>query len=740
MKTFLSICFFLSLFTFQVVAQPISIASARAQAIGNVVTVQGTVLNGSELGIIRYIQDASGGIGIYDGAGSLGSVNRGDIITVTGTLYNFNNLLEISPVSSFNLVSSGNPLPSVQTITISQFGEMHEGELIGFNNISFIQGGSTFAGNASYSFTDGLNTSSIYVRNGSPLVGQTIPTGTANVIGIGSQFSNNYQLLIRDMNDITLLSSINITSPLSCTGFSSNSITLNWTTDASSTSLIRYGLTPALELGSIAGSGNVTNHEVVLNNLLPGNIYFCKAISTSGSDSAFSALRTFGTISNSSGDIKCYFNDFVNTNAVFQQPATTLLNAIDDTLIAYIDRAELTLDMTIYDFNNSNISNISNAINAAHNRGVVVRFISDGSLASTNSGVTDLLPAIPRITSPTGGAYGIMHNKFVIIDAKHPNPMKPVVWTGSTNWTQRQINSDHNDVIVFQDQTLARAYTLEFEEMWGSSGPQPDTSNAAFGPDKSDNTPHEFVIGGKRVEQYFSPSDATNAKLVSTISGASSELYIASMLITRVDIANAIAAARNGGALVQAVVDDAATTTIFNGMVNFLGASNFVANQDTSVIMHHKYMVVDQINPQSDPLVWTGSHNWTNNANNRNDENVVVVHDRNIANQYYQNFNARLAENGGIILSSKNTFEQPITIFPNPASSDINIALASESIEPKQYNLADLSGRIVSSGNFLLAENGSEKISLSGLPAGIYMLRIDFERQASCTYRIIKTQ
>ncbi|MFN4853190.1 MAG: phospholipase D-like domain-containing protein [Bacteroidota bacterium] len=737
MKTILVFFSFLFLLSLQVNAQTIS--AARSQPIGNVVTVQGTVLNGSELGIIRYIQDATGGIGIYDGTGGLGSVNRGDIITVTGTLFNFNNLLEISPVSSFNIVSTGNPLPAVQTITISQFGEIHEGELIGFNNISFVQGGSTFSGNMSYTFTDGVNTSSIYVRNGSPLVGQTIPTGTANVIGIGSQFSSNYQLLIRDMNDITLLSSINITSPLTCSNFSSNSITLNWTTDASSTTQIRYGLTPALELGTVSGIGNVTSHEVLLNNLLPGNIYFCKAVSTAGNDTAISALRTFGTISNSSGNIKCYFNDFVNTNGLYQQAATTLFNAIDDTLIAYIDRAELSLDMTIYDFNNTNISNISNAINAAHNRGVVVRFISDGSLASSNSGVSDLLPAIPRIQSPTGGTYGIMHNKFVVIDAKHPNPLKPVVWTGATNWTQRQINTDPNDVIILQDQTLARAYTLEFEEMWGSSGPLPDTSNAAFGPDKSDNTPHEFVIGGKRVEQYFSPSDATNTKLISTISGAASELYIASMLITRVDIANAIAAARNGGALVQAVVDDATTTTIFNGMVNFLGASNFVANQDTSVIMHHKYMVVDQINPQSDPLVWTGSHNWTNNANNRNDENVVVVHDRNIANQYYQNFNARLAENGGIILTANNTPVQPITIFPNPASSALYINYASESA-PSQYSLMDLSGRVVYSGNFSLAASGTEKISLSGIPGGIYMLRFDFDKQASCTYRIIKTQ
>jgi phosphatidylserine/phosphatidylglycerophosphate/cardiolipin synthase-like enzyme len=104
------------------------------------------------------------------------------------------------------------------------------------------------------------------------------------------------------------------------------------------------------------------------------------------------------------------------------QNATQLFEAIDDTLIAYIDRAIQTLDITIYDFNLTNISNISNAINAAYNRGVDVRVISDGSLAATNTGITAISSSIIKIPSPTGSNYGIMHNKFVIIDAYHSNP------------------------------------------------------------------------------------------------------------------------------------------------------------------------------------------------------------------------------------------------------------------------------------------------------------------------------
>ena len=65
--------------------------------IGTVVTVKGIVTNGAELGIIRYFQDNTAGIAAY---GSLVTpIALGDSVTVTGTLKNYNQLLEIDPVT-----------------------------------------------------------------------------------------------------------------------------------------------------------------------------------------------------------------------------------------------------------------------------------------------------------------------------------------------------------------------------------------------------------------------------------------------------------------------------------------------------------------------------------------------------------------------------------------------------------------------------------------------------------------
>ena len=81
-----------------------NIANARSQGIGSSVTVSGIITNGDELGPIRYIEDSSAGLAIYDPNNVVG-VNRGDSITVTGNLIDYNGLLEIQPVT--NLINHG---------------------------------------------------------------------------------------------------------------------------------------------------------------------------------------------------------------------------------------------------------------------------------------------------------------------------------------------------------------------------------------------------------------------------------------------------------------------------------------------------------------------------------------------------------------------------------------------------------------------------------------------------------
>jgi phospholipase D len=48
--------------------------------------------------------------------------------------------------------------------------------------------------------------------------------------------------------------------------------------------------------------------------------------------------------------------------------------------------------------------------------------------------------------------------------------------------------------------------------------------------------------------------------------------------------------------------------------------------------MHHKVFIIDK------EAVVTGSYNPTKSGNTRNDENMLIIHDKEIANQFLEEF------------------------------------------------------------------------------------------------------
>lgn len=169
-------------------------------SVGQTVTIKGVSSDGGELGPIRYIQDETGGLPVY-GTGSVGIINRGDSVEVTGQLKDFNGLLEIDPITNVNHFGAGVEIPA-WNITIADMGETFEGRLLQFDDITFPDAGGTFAGNTNYNFTDGTNSGELRVHNSSGLVGVTIPSGPQTLVGLGAQFNATYQVLPRDGADI----------------------------------------------------------------------------------------------------------------------------------------------------------------------------------------------------------------------------------------------------------------------------------------------------------------------------------------------------------------------------------------------------------------------------------------------------------------------------------------------------------------------------------------------------------
>ncbi len=444
------------------------------------------------------------------------------------------------------------------------------------------------------------------------------------------------------------------------------------------------------------------------------------------------------TQSMSSGSINVFFNHPVATSFAQTQNAVDLGNTLDDRLISYINACVSTLDIAIYNsYSPSYITGIAGAINAAYARGVQVRVIYDGSTSSVM--IPLLNPSIPTLASPTSSSYGIMHNKFVIFDADNSDPNKPYVWTGSTNWTVAQIDGpDDNNVIVIQDQSLAQGYKIEFNEMWGSTTITPNTSNSKFGPFKADNTPHNYFIGGKNIESYFSPTDGTTSKIINAINSANSDIDIATMLITRTDIRSAILNKYNSGLPKTYLVAD--TQNPSGNQFSIIQAGlpvNQVVLYSASGIMHHKFMVIDNFDNTSDPQVLLGSHNWSNSAETKNDENTLIVHDANITNQYFQAFAYLYQFSGGVLDVNQNQISATnVVIYPNPTTGLVHLTGGDFS------NAYDVNIRVYDViGNRIFHKNYTnlvdETIDISCQSSGLYFIEV-VKNDISIHYKILK--
>ncbi len=694
-------------------SQVITIAEARTKPNGTTVTVRGIVTNGDELGTIRYLQDGTGGLAAY--SSSMSNVQRGDSVEVTGVVAPYNNLFEITPVNSFSVITSGNPVPAPKLLTMAQgYVEAYEGQLVRFNNSTFISTGNFQTASANYDATDGsLVSAEVRINSTSNIAGTPIPGGAIDIIGIMSQFQSTYQLLPRDLSDLVAQGNPPVfTSTLFQHNITTSSFEVSFNTQNPGNTILYYGTTTAL--GSMVSNATLTNvHHLGISGLSPTTLYYVKAATVSSSgDTSFSSITPMFTQSLSSGTITCYFTRDVDNSVAQGVNAKTLPQLMDDSLIAYLNRAKYTLDIAIYNMDNSN--GIVDAINAAYNRGVVVRVIGDGDNMDGSAWGLLQVGSNNKKLSPTTEQYGIMHNKFVIIDANSTEPEEAIVWTGSMNFTGQQINSDANNVIIFHDQSLAKAYQMEFDEMWGG----------LFGPDKSNNTPKEFNIGGNRVELYFSPSDDTESEIKNTAETADHDLEFCVYSFTRINITYSIDDRTQAGVWGAGIIDDTANLSYgYDILTSDMPGRVFVANH--SYLVHNKYMLVDANAPGLDPLVLTGSHNWTNSAQTRNDENTVVVHNASIANQYYQEWVKRYKDEGGttlpsyiVAVSDPVNHAMSLNVYPNPVNDVMYFSLEDNS--PASIQIIDMSGRIISEA----VVNSQSYLDASALSNGLYLMKV----------------
>ena len=698
--------------------------------IGQTVTVTGVVTSDDNLGSVRYLQDATAGIAIYPGAdwGDWDATPQiGDSLSVTGEITEYNGLLEVGPdLTAVDFWGAGT-VPTPMDITPAQMGENLEGQLVRINGVTFPLAGTFITGNNTYDFNASGESGVIYVRTSNSLVGEELTGCEVDMLGIVSQFSfdgfGGYQLLPRGPVDLIPASALCYTSPVSQTNLATTSFTLSWTTDLACDGTVEYGLTEDLGMTASAITPNTPSHFVNLEGLEPGTIYYARAVSTlEDGTSVVSTIRPYATVSESSGDIHVYFNGPVDHSVATEELALSLGTDMNDTVAAWIMSAQHTLDVAAYNLNDQTVED---AVNAAVANGVQVRWIYEGQNA--NIGLSSLDDAV--VTHPrTDGEGSGMHNKFIVGDADYAE--LAFVLTGSTNLTTGQLVSDLNNVIVLEDQSLARAYELEFEEMWGSEGMTPDAANSKFGADKTWNTPVNFLVGGSEVELYFSPTDGTNAAILAEVEAANADLEFALLTLTRDDLGEAIVELNQSFFVSPVGVIEQVNTT-GSEFDNLISNGVQVYAHDLSGDCHHKYAIVDHSEPGTDPLVITGSHNWSSSAENVNDENTVIVHDARVANLYHQEFSAIVNAINGTGDSVHEAGLRNWSLMPNPAREQVWVQGVHATDDVR---VVDASGREVVVAQW--RQGAVIQLELNGLSAGMYHVAVTAPNGATTTARL----
>ena len=694
------------------------IAEVRDLPIGTSVTVQGIVLNGSEFGGVRYVQDATAGIALFPGTGSVSGFSpaRGSFVTVTGVLKNYFGLLEMDPITAYTLNSVGNALPTPQIITPVLLDESREGELVRLNGCQFVNSGTFSSG--THGFTSNGQSSVIYLRSGHPLVGSTIPSGPVNLTGVVSQYSTatpasgGYQLLPRDAADIVISTAISIIGEVQQTDILSSGFTLRWPTNLAGTSQVSYGITPSLGNTAQVG-GTATSHIVPITGLLSATFYYAQCWSVLGNDTARSPIGYYSTASSIPGSITAYFTQSTDPSVAIGPLAVQLNNLVDDTLVAYINLAQSTIDYAVY---NTTISGIVTALNNAHNSGVTVRVIAEAS--NTNSALANLDSGIGLLYRMNSTGSG-MHDKFLAIDAESTE--NAVTITGSTNCTASSFFYDANNVVIVRDQALTRAYRTEFEEMWGGTDAQPNVANSRFGAQKTDNTPHLFNVNGTLVESWFSPSDGTTARIADALHTADQRIEFALFAFTSSTLTDVLIDLEAQGRTVRGIMDDMDPS--WWNVQDMLTAGIDVRSDNNPDLLHHKYAIVDRDLPAAGPLVITGSHNWSFNAESTNDENTLIIHNATIANQFYQEWSARWNLATGIAEGAVGIDD--LGLWPNPATDHLSVRCTMEQGGTISFRISDATGRTVQEHT---VANGSginvTTIDLSALTEGAYTLSI----------------
>jgi len=312
------------------------------------------------------------------------------------------------------------------------------------------------------------------------------------------------------------------------------------------------------------------------------------------------------------------------TNPVMVNDPGNLEGSVAEKLIDYINGAEKSIHIASFEFN---LTPVARALIDAHKRGVEVRWITDDKYGleandkEEGHGQFKMLQDA-GIEVKDDGRSALMHNNFWIFDRK-------ITWTGSTNITRNGIFRNNNNVLIIKSPELAALYGKEFSEMW--NGKHGEKAPSAV-------EEQHLTIDGTPVRVLFAPEDEVIKRLIPLIEQAQTHLRFMSFSFTHDALGEAVLARARAGVNTQGIFETRGSETE-SSELPLLYCNNVPIRQDSNPgIFHHQVFVVDE------KIVITGSLDFSDTAGRSNDDNVLVVTNKEIAAKYLKEFDRRWQE------------------------------------------------------------------------------------------------
>ncbi len=207
----------------------------------------------------------------------------------------------------------------------------------------------------------------------------------------------------------------------------------------------------------------------------------------------------------------------------------------------------------------------------------------------------------------TRSAY--MHDKFCIFDNN-------VVFTGSMNPTKNDATKNNNNILLIESAYLAKNYEDEFQQMWKGN----------FGRDNTVVYPL-LKLNNTLVENYFCPEDNCEKHIAEQLHAAQSSIYFMQFSFTS-DILGEIILEKSKTLSVRGIFEKSQNSQYSE----YTKMQQFSILDSSSGFLHHKVFIIDN------ETVITGSMNPSKNGNEKNDENILIIHNKEIAQMYLDEF------------------------------------------------------------------------------------------------------